>query len=146
MKKELNKKVINKKLIIILCLVIILCLSILSFYLGYRKGHKKDNVELESSSILEGIWKDETKIPEIIGREDDKIITNDDGNPFYIVFDSKGNFTSLINGEIDKGNYSEFNENNEIFLEFATNAGTTCKLIDNNKLHCDKYAYFSKME
>ncbi len=139
----------KKYVMIVLVLLIIIVLSGMFLFIGYNLN---PNNKVEKSS-LSGVWISDEKILEIIERDGSNIITNDSGNNFYLFIYDDGTFYSftdeivndVYSANLNEGKYS-IDENNDVFLNFENEWGDQCRLVDNNRLECNKYAHFKKIK
>lgn len=133
---EYFMELLKKILPIIICIVTLIIGVLIGNHIKQGKG--KDN-------HLEGVYESTEKVEEIIAREGDKIITNDSGNKFYLIFNNDFTFYSIMDEKVEKGRYYLTDDETKFFLEFEERSGCDCTL-ENNLLKCNLYANYTKVK
>lgn len=127
----------NKKTLLIISLVLIVILLGVLVFISFNK--KEETKEFKK---VAGVWQSTDKVVNIISRKGDKVVTDDNGHPFYLVINEDGSTYAIFN-EVNKGKITL--NDDEITLNLENKPISTCKLI-NNELNCESYAKFKKVK
>lgn len=128
----------KKKLLFVLISIITLILgSYICIFVNYLKinKHKRN---------FESIYISTKKIPEIISKDEDNVITNETNDNFYLIFSKDYTFLSIMGENIENGKYLISKDKKEISLQFEKKASSNCK-INNDELNCNLYANYKKI-
>ncbi len=103
---------------------------------------EKDTNKNEFLSLVEGSWvADGTQYLYILEIDGDKIIPNqNDFPPYYLNFDGEGKYTLQLKDYTQTGIYTVDDYKEVILKSDEGFISEFCKLENENKLHCNRYA------